>query len=253
MKTVKNIIFLFMLLSPMTSFSQVNIETLRNESENKNKKVLGEIKLGMEFKVGNVNITKTTSSMLIHYFHSKHHVFSKISHNWSSQNKKTFEKNYFGHFRWTFMGTKKIGLEIFSQIQSDDFKDLKLRQLNGLGARLELIKNKKNILSIGSGVMSDYEIIKDKNKSLSARSTSYLSAIKSFSNKNKLMLTTYYQPLFVNFKDYRINLEGVIRVSLIDELNIFIDNTFNYQLDTNPPEDVVRQDFVTMVNLTYEW
>ena len=100
-----------MLLSPMTSFSQVNIETLRNESKNKNKKVLGEIKLGMEFKIGNVNITKTTSSMLIHYFHDKHHVFSKISHNWSSQNKKTFEKNYFGHFRWTFMGTKKIGLE----------------------------------------------------------------------------------------------------------------------------------------------
>ena len=67
------------------------------------------------------------------------------------------------------------------------------------------------------------------------------------------MLTTYYQPLFTNFKDYRINLEGVIRVSLIDELNIFIDNTFNYQLDTKPPEDIVRQDFVTMVNLTYEW
>lgn len=251
MNILKYFIFCTILTLSSLSYSQVNIESLRNKKQDNT--FSGEIKLGMEFKVGNVNTTKTNSSAIIHYFHKKHHFFSKISHNWSSQNKNTFEKNSFGHIRWTFMRTEKIGFETFSQIQSDDFKDLKLRQLNGLGLRLELIKDKKNILSIGSGAMTDYEIIKNKYKNFNLRSTSYVSAIKSFSNKNRLMLTTYYQPLFTNFKDYRINLEGVIRVSLIDELNIFIDNTFNYQLDTKPPEDIVRQDFVTMVNLTYEW
>ena len=251
MKTVKYILLLLILLLPLDTFSQVNIETLRNEKENK--KASGEIKLGMEFKIGNVNTTKTSTSALVHYFYNNHHIFSKIAHNWSSQDKKTFEKNYFGHIRWTFMGTKSFGLEMFSQVQGDDFKRLKIRQLNGIGLRYELIKSDVTSLSIGTGIMSDYEKIDNNQENLSPRSTSYISAVKGFSKNNKIILTTYYQPLITNYLDYRLSIEGVIRILLIDDLNIFIDNTFNYQLDTNPPGNVIEQDFNTMVNLTYKW
>lgn len=256
MYILKNILqtftILFFLTLSNTSFSQVNIETIRNDK--KNKELSFEISGGADIKVGNVDILKINSSLLTHYFYKNNHIFLKAEYSWGQQNSQEFENSSFAHLRLTKMLNNLIGFEIFSQIQDDKFKNLKIRQLNGLGIRFEIFKNKSTLLSLGIGGMSDYEKINLLNQSeIVIRGTSYLSFYKLLGEDNLFSVTSYVQPHIINPEDFRINIEGLIRLKLIKDINIFIDNSFNYQHDAKPPESVQLNDFSTQIKLTYKW
>jgi hypothetical protein len=68
-----------------------------------------------------------------------------------------------------------------------------------------------------------------------------------------MLFTLYYQPLFNNPKDYRINLEENARTLLITNLNLFIENSVNFMYDTKPPEDILTNDLIIKTSLVYEW
>jgi len=250
---MKKILLVLILLLPSISFGQVNIESIRN---NQKKKIFwGEAKGGLELQRGNVNITSFDLNFLVHYKHKQHHTFLQSKSAQGQQSDKKFKNNSFVHLRWTWMKWNIIGLELFTQLQQDEFKSLKIRQLNGGGLRSEVLQKKDLSLSIGSGVMLDYEKILDKESSSLWRSTSYLTFLKSFdkNKKNLILLTLYYQPLLSNHKDYRINLEANVRTILITSLRLFIENSINFMYDTQPPEGILTNDLVIKSNLVYEW
>ena len=250
---MRKIFIFFILMWPSLVLSQVNIESIRNN--NKDKFFWGEAKGGLELQRGNVDITSFDLNFLIHFKKKNHHVFLQEKSAQGQQSNKKFKNNSFVHFRWTWMKWKVIGVELFTQLQQDEFKSLKIRQLNGGGLRAEIIKKEDISLSLGSGVMLDYEVVLDKQTSTLWRSTSYLSMIKSFDEKKKnlILLTLYYQPLFNNPKDYRINLELNVRTILITNLNLFVENSINFIYDTKPPEDILTNDLIIKSSLVYEW
>ena len=250
---MKKILLILILLLPNISFGQVNIESIRNN--NKEKPFWGEVKGGLEMQRGNVDITSFDINFLIHFKKKKHHVFLQEKSAQGQQSDKKFKNNSFVHFRWTWMKWNILGTELFTQFQQDEFKSLKIRQLNGGGLRAELIKKEDISLSLGSGVMLDHEVVLDKQTSTLWRSTSYLTFLKSFDEKKKnlILLTLYYQPLLSNHKDYRINLEANVRTILITSLSLFIENSINFMYDTKPPEDILTNDLVVKSNLVYEW
>ena len=250
---MKKILLILMLILPNISFGQVNIESIRNND--KEKPLWGEVKGGLELQRGNVDITSFDINFLIHFKKKKHHVFLQEKSAQGQQSDKKFKNNSFVHFRWTWMKWNILGTELFTQFQQDEFKSLKIRQLNGGGLRAELIKKEDISLSLGSGVMLDHEVVLDKQTSTLWRSTSYLTFLKSFDEKKKnlILLTLYYQPLLSNYKDYRINLEANVRTILITSLNLFIENSINFMYDTQPPEGILTNDLVIKSNLVYEW
>ena len=250
---MKKILLILMILLPNISFGQVNIESIRNN--NKEKPFWGEAKGGLELQRGNVDITSFDINILIHFKNKKHHMFLQSKSAQGQQSDKKFKNNSFVHLRWTWMKWNIIGPELFTQLQQDEFKALKIRQLNGGGLRAELIKKEDISLSLGSGAMLDHEVVLDKQTSTLWRSTSYLTFLKSFDEKKKnlILLTLYYQPLLSNHKDYRINLEANVRTILISSWNIFIDNSINYLYDTTPPGDILTNDLIIKTNLVYEW
>ena len=250
---MKKILLILILLLPNISFGQVNIESIRGND--KEKPFWGEVKGGLEVQRGNVDITSFDINFLIHFKKKKHHVFLQEKSAQGQQSDKKFKNNSFVHFRWTWMKWNILGTELFTQFQQDEFKSLKIRQLNGGGLRAELIKKEDISLSLGSGVMLDHEVVLDKQTSTLWRSTSYLTFLKSFDEKKKnlILLTLYYQPLLSNYKDYRINLEANVRTILITSLNLFIENSINFMYDTQPPEGILTNDLVIKSNLVYEW
>ena len=250
---MKKLLLILMLLLPNISFGQVNIESIRNN--NKEEPLWGEVKGGLELQRGNVDITSFDLDFLIHFKKKKHHIFLQEKTSQGQQSDKKFKNNSFLHLRWTWMPWKAIGYEIFSQIQHDEFKSLKIRQLNGAGLRSEFFHYKDFVLSLGTGAMYDHEKITSGTKSTDIRSTSYLSMIKSFDEKKKnlILLTLYYQPLLSNHKDYRINLEANVRTILITSLSLFIENSINFMYDTKPPESILTNDLVVKSSLVYSW
>jgi hypothetical protein len=250
---MKKLLLLFALFFPNFVFGQVNIESIRNN--NKEKPLWGEVKGGLELQRGNVDITSFDLDILIHFKKKKHHVFLQSKNSQGQQTDKKFKNNSFVHLRWTWMTWDIVGLELFTQLQQDEFKSLKLRQLNGGGFRAEILKRKDFSLSFGTGAMLDYEEVDEKEKSTFWRSTSYLTLIKTFDKKKKnlTLFTLYYQPLFNNPKDYRVNLEANVRTILISSWNIFVDNSINYLYDTEPPEGINTNDLIIKTNITYTW
>ena len=251
---MKNLLLFFIFILPNFALGQVNIESIRTGS-NSNDLFWGETKGGLDLQRGNVDITSLDISLVSHFKIKKHHMFFKGQTSQGKQSGKKFKSSSFGHIRWTWMHWKKLGYEIFYQIQHDEFKALKIRQLNGLGLRSELFCRKDFVLSFGSGAMHDYEKLLSGPESNDLRSTSYLSMIKSFDEKKKnlILLTVYYQPLFNNYKDYRVNLEASVRTILISYWNISIDNSINFMYDTKPPEDVLTNDLIVKTKLVYTW
>lgn len=250
---MKKLLLILALLLPSISFGQVNIESIRNND--KQKPLWGEVKGGLELQRGNVDITSFDLDLLVHYKINRHHVFLQSKNSQGQQSDKKFKNNSFVHLRWSWMKWNTIGIELFTQLQQDEFKSLKIRQLNGGGLRSEIIKKENISLSIGSGAMLDHEVILNKQSSTLLRSTSYLSIIKSFDKKKKnlILFTLYYQPLFNNHTDYRINLESNVKTVLISNLNIYIENSINFMYDTKPPEDILTNDVVVKSNLVYLW
>lgn len=251
---MKKLLILFTLLLPSFAFGQVNIESIRNGKESE-KPAWGEAKGGLEIQRGNVEINAFDLDFLIHFKKNSHHVFLQSKTSQGKQGNTKFKNSSFLHLRWTWMFTKIIGIELFSQLQHNEFKSLEIRQLNGIGLRSELLHSKTFSLSLGSGAMSDFERLTSKEVNNVIRSTSYISAIKSF-NKNKknlILFTLYYQPLFTNPEDYRINLEANVRTSLISFWNVSLDNSINYLYDTNPPDNIKTDDLIIKTNVVYEW
>ena len=67
---MKNIILTILLLLPVSAFSQVNIESIRNTQNEKS--FWGEVKGGLELQRGNVNITSYDIDFLTHFKKNKH-------------------------------------------------------------------------------------------------------------------------------------------------------------------------------------
>ena len=146
--------------------------------------------------------------------------------------------------RW-FSNTKEYGDLLH--------EDLEIRQLNGCGIRSEVFNSKNISLSIGSGAMHDFERLTSKEESSVIRSTSYITALKSFNKKNLVSFTIYYQPLFSNMNDYRTNMESSIRTELLSFWNIYLDSSINYLYDTKPPNNIETKDLIIKTSLVYSW
>ena len=238
-----------------TAFCQVNIESIRGNS--KSKGLYGEVQTSLELQKGNVNAKSYSINQILHYKNKNHHVLFKSSANKGYQDESLFRNNAFFHIRYTNMFFKHLGYEVFSQTEYDEFKDLKIRQLNGSGLRLEFNTYDNVIkIAIGTGLMLDYEKLTYESTT-HARSTSYASITKSFDTEGSNLITavTYYQPLLFNYKDYRINNEINLRSSMIKSkeysLNLIV--SFNYLYDTVPAIKIQNTDILMKTGLSFSW
>ena len=245
---MKKYIILLIICLFNSAYGQVNIESIRN-----NKKESGfynDTSVSAEFQRGNV---KTSSFELVNrldYHRNNSHTFLQLSGQIAEQNKKIFKNEAFSHLRFTNMFYGNIGYELFTQAQYDEFKNLKLRQLNGAGARFQLRNHKKNRLTVGIGIMTDYEIVEPNQTDFTLRSTSYI----AYNNIGKLIETNavaYFQPSIQDTNDYRILTEASISSKLTNKLRLEVSINFNY--DTLPPEGILKNDLIIKNVLKYIW
>ena len=231
--------------------AQVNIEKLRTENSSN-------ISLGVNINIGNNNVTTVDAATLVlKKLSVNNFIILKAKYNKGFKDNKDFVDNYFGHIRLTSMMSKRLGIEVFSQAEGDDFRALLLRQLNGTGLRLNISKEKLFNVNLGLGIMSDYEKISIDNKTTSlffARYTSYISIIKSFKDsKNEIILMSYVQPRLTEFSDIRITIEFLIRLIVSDRFKVYLDNSVDFKHDSKPPVGIETNDFTTKSMVTYEW
>ena len=243
------ILFFIISLTPLLSFGQVNVEDLRGDSK---EGFSGNIDVGFERLTGNNDVLVYALKNRVDYVRNIHHTFLQLSSEKGVNEGEDFKNEAFAHLRWTTMWWGFAGTDFFIQSQYDDFKDLKIRQLEGGYLRLvsPLFDGE---VALGLGAMSEYEQLKEGGgEGFTARFTNYVSLTeKWFDGKFKMSLTGYYQPKVEDHSDYRMTAVGQMDVNIIGGFSIL--PSFKYSYDSKPPKGVVVDDLQLKLYMRYHW
>ena len=146
-----------------------------------------------------------------------------------------FDNNGFQHLRYNVSVKPWLTYELFGQVQYNEAVFLKLRALAGTGFRFTLFERDAKGIYFGTLYMYEYdeESVSDKIHR-DHRSSSYLSINTNVGKNAKLLSTTYYQPLFNDFTDYRLSSETSFNIKLFKQLTYKISYTFGF--DSRAPE-----------------
>ena len=98
--------------------------------------------------------------------------------------------------------------------------------------------------------MFEIEKQTDKNEEIRDwRSSDYISISFSPNTQAEFIATTYYQPLFRDFSDYRLLSQCIVKVRAGN--HFFINLNWNYQFDSRPAADVPEDTYAFSTGLEY--
>ncbi|MEO6229929.1 MAG: DUF481 domain-containing protein [Ferruginibacter sp.] len=155
---------------------------------------------------------------------------------------KSFIDNAFIHFRYNHKLGDVVRLEAFTQLQENKINKIESRFLTGAGLRFKIISTKKVRLYAASLAM--YETEKEQGKMgkiTDWRNSSYCSFTYFPNEQTVFITTTYYQPVFVRFKDYRILNESSFKIKANKKIAITIN--WSYQFDSSPADQVQQSTY----------
>lgn len=146
-----------------------------------------------------------------------------------------FQDAAFLHLRYNRTVTELITTEAFTQIQDDKISLLKYRFLVGAGARIKLIGKESLLVNFGVIPMYEFEeLLDDASTTLQdLRISQYLNMVIGISETVDFYSTTYFQPVYNLWEDFRLHNESRLEVTLTQKTNLNITNTYSW--DANPP------------------
>jgi hypothetical protein len=180
-------------------------------------------------------------------------VFVTANARHAEQGTRRFLGQAFAHVRWIAMAWRRLGSDVFAQVQFDDFLRLRRRVLLGVGARVVLVHHPRVRVWGGTGAMFEHERIRvdegapDPTTTSTARWTSYLAIRLSFADARLLLQnTTYVQPRFDRLADLRVLDELQVLSVVTPQLALGI--TFSTWFDRRPPTSVDTTDRMRCTN-----
>ncbi|HHB79199.1 MAG TPA: DUF481 domain-containing protein [Saprospiraceae bacterium] len=156
-------------------------------------------------------------------------------------NQSVFQDFGFGHFRYTKRLNDRFAVESFAQAQYNKANRLRFRGLLGAGPRYELISQKELKVFVAALAMLERNISVDNHFFEGGRLSAYVSFTYQPSKSFKLINTTYYQPRFNLWSDFRISGETRLEWGIYQRLKWI--TTYYYSYDAFPPEGVPLQGY----------
>lgn len=142
------------------------------------------------------------------------------------------ENRGFQHFRFQRRLDSVFTWEAFTQLQFDQVLKIKLRQLNGIGPRVQLYRKTKSKVFLGLHYMFEYE--KEYDTEIVNRDHR-LSSHFAFSRtlkKSSIHCIMYFQPKIDDLKDYRVSGSTTYSIELRKQVLFNIRGELAY--DSNP-------------------
>ncbi len=152
-----------------------------------------------------------------------------------------FQDAAFLHLRYNRPLREKITAEAFMQIQDDKISLLKYRFLTGMGARFALVQDASIKMNFGIIPMYEFEELLDVTSTThqNFRFSQYLNVVLNLSETANFYTTTYFQPIYNQWEDYRMHNESRLVVSITESINLNITNTYSW--DSDPPSGAPKK------------
>ena len=145
------------------------------------------------------------------------------------------------HLRYNYKIRTSISLESFVQGQKNSISKIDFRDLLGIGLRFKLSKNENFRYYLGTTSMYEFEKTSLQTEEQHWRWSNYFSFTIIPVNYFSIVSTTYYQPVFSNFSDYRIASQNTL-IFKIDK-HLSFKTAFNYYFDSTPVLGVPQEQY----------
>jgi hypothetical protein len=223
--------------------AQVNIEALRGELPRHG--LGGRLSGSIAGYGGNTRGVIMGGNFLVGAYQSRHRSFVTGTLDFAHLGQETQVAKAMGHARYAFALNKTWALEAFGQIEADRFRELRLRELVGLGPRLEWTGTCAE-LTYGTAYMLEY-VRRDQqsarqrdNTDVQHRFSHYARGAFHAGERVLLASTVYYQPRFDAFSDFRVLTVATLEFKVTELLRSRIDATVRYE--SVVPSGVERYD-----------
>lgn len=245
---MKSLLFLCLLFFSHSSFSFINIETLRQQNQDG---FLGSAGLRISGSTGNTNKVTGSVSTLNAYLSEKREILALADYRYGASRGTKDTNNGRFHLRHTHLLKNFSDVETFAQYQFDEFRKLNSRGLAGANLRTSLFKSEKQYLNLGTGLFyerQDRAIGSDKNDT---RINAYLSYVYQSSENFEAYLVAYYQPVLSRTQDARVNGDTGIEFKLSSKVSLTQQVQLSY--DNDPPQGVFTTDVIYFSGLSIRY
>ena len=161
----------------------------------------------------------------------QHSILAISKFSFASSNKELLLSDGYLHARMIFNRKKRVGEEVFYQIQYNAIRGLQERNLAGGGLRFWLFDNDNYAMILGIGAMMEWEewAYQDSYAVTSVfKSTNYLSLFADVSPNFNFNVISYYQARYDTFFKPRISLEINLNLKITSKLKFTSNLTMFY-------------------------
>ena len=238
-------VLLMLFLSMGAQAQLVNVEKSRKEAR---PGLQGHLDLNLMLTQNTRQIFETTTSAHLQYSRGRHLALLLNTIGLMRVEGENLINNGFQHLRYNFsLGEGMVTAEAFTQHQYNSIRLLKRRFLLGGGPRFRVHENERLGLYIAPLVMYEHELLDDTNNARADRFKGDLYVTLTYELDERITFshTTYYQPDFARFSEYRVSSETGLELGFTGSFSLTL--TYNLAYDSHPPQDIPRL-FYTLRN-----
>lgn len=250
---MKRLLFLLFLVSITSLQAQIlNVETLRKVTDTSG--FSGNASLNFALKRNTNDFFTLSNQIHVQYKMNKHLVLFKNDIAFQKIEGDNFENSGIQHLRYNYKIKPIITWEVFGQAQYNKVSKIDFRGLLGTGPRFKVSGNENYRVYLGTLAMYEYEDVNDGVTGIqrNARGSAYISCSLFPLENISFVSTTYYQPKFNQFSDYRISSQSSLAVDIYKNFSLKLSYTFTY--DAFPALEIPNSqyDFTTGVNYSFD-
>ncbi|HMA99621.1 MAG TPA: DUF481 domain-containing protein [Spirochaetota bacterium] len=151
-----------------------------------------------------------------------------------------FVNNGYTHLRYNYTGISRAFIpEIFTQIQYNEIQKIIFRSIAGTGPRFNPVTSENFKAYLGTLYMFEYNKAEDRKiHHYDHRLSSYLSFFLKTGKRFSINSVVYYQPLFKNFRDFRIHLNTTVKMKIFKKIKFSFN--YNFKYSSHPPPEVKK-------------
>jgi putative salt-induced outer membrane protein YdiY len=238
--------------APLSASAQVlNAESLRKVTDTSG--FSGSAKVRFAVKRNTKDFFTLASDLHIQYKMNKNLLLFKNNIEFQKIEGDKFENSGISHLRYNYRFHNRIAWEVFVQGQYNKISLIDFRGLAGTGPRFKLSTAENYKFYLGTLVMYEHEELADGVTPIQRdfRGSTYFSFSLYPLETISFSSTTYYQPKFSQFNDYRISSQSSLLIDIFKNFAFSIDYIFSY--DTFPAVGIPNSQYDFTTGLAYSF
>jgi len=234
---MKKIFFILLLISCSVHAQVVNIEQERIKSDTTG--ITGTGQVSFQYLKEKSEVFNMGAGLHLQYKSSKGLALCITDYSFSKAAGANYANAGIQHLRYNYKINNWLAPEVFTQVQFNKILHVNFRWLLGTGPRFTIVKNKSLRIYTGLSYMYEYEELVNSIYDRNHRLSSYVSLSYKLGENASIINTTYYQPLFNNFTDYRVSSQTDMKIQFAKHFAFKVG--YVYFIDKKPAEGVPRE------------